>query len=91
METMEIFATAEFVPTEDITSYELSRVLKFTLACTHRIGVAEPIKFDSISSYNEFVSKYNDILKHFNIKVYGNVDTRYVGHGYPYKVKNDNE
>lgn len=69
---MEIFATAEFLPKEDITTYELARVLKFTLNCSHGYGIAEPIKFHSVYGYNEFILKYNDVMKHFKIVVYGN-------------------
>lgn len=69
---MEIFASAEFVPTEDITTYELARVLKFTLACSHGLGIAEPIRFPDVSSYNRLILEYNDIIKHFKIVVYGN-------------------
>lgn len=77
METFKMynnFAEAEYKPREDITIQELSRVVQilFRVNGGPRLTTRPTVIFTSIDSYNLFIKDYYDILKHFEITVYGN-------------------
>ena len=73
----QLFAELIFEPQEDITAYELARIINcgVTPNINYIFGREQNIRlsFYTVDKYNDFIEKHNDLLKHFNIKVYGNV------------------
>jgi hypothetical protein len=71
-EKLKMFAEVTFSPQENITAYELARIVKMFTQCSVSLGKLSPIKIYTLEDYNEFITKFNDVLDHLDVVVYGN-------------------
>lgn len=72
-EQLKMFAKTTFEPQKDITIYELAQIVKLIMSCisTGRNPRSE-IKLYSIDNYHTFIKEYDDVVRHFDVQVFGN-------------------